>query len=80
MAKPFIDKINDYLKRDDINSILDIGCGDFRLGQNYKLGKSSYTGLDVSSLIIEENKKFETASISFIQGDFESMQCERTWD
>ena len=79
-AEPFIRMINDYLKRDDIESILDIGCGDFRLGKNYRLEKKDYTGLDVSSLIIEENRKFETASIKFIQGDFESLQCERTWD
>jgi hypothetical protein len=79
-ARPFIDKINDYLDRDDISSILDIGCGDFRIGQNYKIGSKSYTGLDVSSLIIEENRRFENASINFMHGDFETLQCDRSWD
>jgi 2-polyprenyl-3-methyl-5-hydroxy-6-metoxy-1,4-benzoquinol methylase len=67
-AKQFCGLINDFiisLKKDNV-SVVDLGCGDFRIGKSL-IGKNvSYRGVDVVEALIEENqKKYSGPNITF---------------
>ncbi|ARK09902.1 class I SAM-dependent methyltransferase [Fibrella sp. ES10-3-2-2] len=66
---PYIEAVAEFINSNRITSLVDIGCGDFRVG-NTLLGNLStpikYTGLDiVESLVLHNRKKYGTASITF---------------
>lgn len=55
LAKFKSNQINDFLEKNKINDIVELGCGD---GANLKLYNfKNYTGFDVSKTIIKSNKK-----------------------
>lgn len=53
---PFLEYLQTFINQNNINSILEIGCGDFRLWNNINF-TGKYLGLDVVSTVIEKNKK-----------------------
>lgn len=66
-AKPWIDTVNSYLSLDKVKTVLDIGCGDWRLGAEYNLEGKSYLGVDVSSEALQgrtdtDNVKFKVTN------------------
>jgi SAM-dependent methyltransferase len=75
-AKEWIDTVNLFLLNKDIKTVLDIGCGDWRIGKKLNLDGKRYTGLDVSSVIIDEISINSKENINFICGDIESMDFE----
>jgi hypothetical protein len=63
----YIDKIRNFIQQNNIRSIFEIGCGDFRIMNQvlYDL-KGKYVGADVvPELIQHNNKKFGNDFISF---------------
>ena len=72
-AKPWIDTVNSFLKSNNVSTVLDLGCGDWRLGKELNLENIFYTGVDVSSVIIEEVKHNSKKNIKFISDDIETM-------
>jgi SAM-dependent methyltransferase len=75
-AKVWIDMVNSFLEKEDVKTIMDIGCGDWRLGQKYKLDNKTYTGIDISSVILYETMAYSTDNVRFIHGDFEFLDVE----
>ena len=73
-ARTWIDIVNGVIKSNQVSSILEIGCGDWRVGSRYNLNGVLYTGIDASSVIIDELQSFETNDIHFINADAESFQ------
>jgi len=53
-ASDYVATINHFIRQRGIRSVLDIGCGDFAIGQ--KLDCADYTGVDVVPLVIERNQ------------------------
>jgi len=72
-AAPWIAEANKLLAQDDIHTVLDLGCGDWRLCKELNLEGKEYTGIDVSSVIIEDIKQYESEHIKFMQGDLETI-------
>ena len=68
-AKPWIDFVNNFLESNSINSILDIGCGDWRLGEHYNLEGKSYTGIDVSAEALKIARSRSKKNTMFLQND-----------
>ncbi|TCK31673.1 hypothetical protein EV667_1784 [Ancylobacter aquaticus] len=57
VADEYIIKINNFIEKNKIKSVVDIGCGDFYIGSRLKC--SDYTGIDiVPSLISHHNATF----------------------
>jgi SAM-dependent methyltransferase len=54
-SSEYVDYVRDFIVRNDIESILDIGCGDFQIGSRICGAVTLYIGADVSRLIIERN-------------------------
>lgn len=75
-ATVWIDLVNSFLARQDIKTVMDIGCGDWRLGQKYNLSGKTYTGIDISSVILSETMAYSTDDIKFIHGDFDLIDVD----
>jgi 2-polyprenyl-3-methyl-5-hydroxy-6-metoxy-1,4-benzoquinol methylase len=70
-AKEWIDVVNSIINEKNIKSILDIGCGDWRIGKELNLDNINYLGLDASSDIINKIKHNKKSNIKFINYDAE---------
>ena len=55
VADAYCDMVNHFVKQHGINSIVDIGCGDFKIGRKIASGVQSYVGIDVVSDVVEFN-------------------------
>jgi len=54
---PYIEEVNKLLAQVKPDVIIDIGCGDFNIGKNFLHHSGKYIACDVSSIILEKNKK-----------------------
>lgn len=54
---PYIEAVSHYISENNINSIVDLGCGDFRVGKRLldKVSIDNYTGIDVVKDLVEYN-------------------------
>jgi len=58
--------VREFVQERNVRSIVDVGCGDFRVGQNLQVAGVSYLGVDVVPPLIERNnRKFGTRDVSF---------------
>lgn len=69
----WINIVNEYLSKEDIKTILDLGCGDWRIGKTLNLQNKKYLGVDTSSVIIEEVSSYSSENIKFVCEDIEEM-------
>tara|TARA_Y100000385_G_C12801461_1_gene512061 strand:- start:24 stop:620 length:597 start_codon:yes stop_codon:yes gene_type:complete len=62
----YIDILQDILNKYEINTICDVGCGDWEFSQNIDFGKREYLGIDCVSSVIEKDKEnFKDKNINF---------------
>ena len=65
-ATPYVDFVNTFLSTHKIRSIIDLGCGDFRVGSRMDLVDREYIGCDVVAEVIQNNmEKFGDRNIEF---------------
>ena len=65
-SQPYIVYVNRFMQQRGITNIVDLGCGDFRVGRQLVLGNRHYTGVDVVSELIRRNQeRFGQANIQF---------------
>tara|TARA_B100000989_G_scaffold124718_3_gene92325 strand:- start:1921 stop:2643 length:723 start_codon:yes stop_codon:yes gene_type:complete len=70
LTDEYIKVIKDLLISFDNPSVLDLGCGDFEVGKNFIPYVNNYIAADVSSIMIEQNKKrFSDSSVRFLHLD-----------
>lgn len=70
LTDEYIKVIKDLLISFDNPSVLDLGCGDFEVGKNFIPYVKNYIAADVSSIMIEQNKKrFSDSSVRFLHLD-----------
>jgi predicted TPR repeat methyltransferase len=72
-AKRWIDTVNYFLSQEDIKTVIDVGCGDWRIGKNLNLEGIDYTGVEVSSVIFKETVLNSADNIKFINADFQTL-------
>jgi SAM-dependent methyltransferase len=64
----YVNFLSNFMNFNDVKSVVDFGCGDWSFSQYINWSNIEYTGLDVSSFIIERNKKlYEKNNIKFLQ-------------
>ena len=62
---PYIQFVRDFIHEHAIETVVDLGCGDFRIGSQIAPGVRYY-GLDIVPEVIERNRKLHgSASVSF---------------
>ena len=65
-ASPYIDCVNAFIASHQVRSVVDLGCGDFRVGRRIAQDGISYTGVDiVEPLIQAHQERFASDSIQF---------------
>jgi len=57
LAKPYCEMVRKFVYEYDVKSVLDIGCGDFSVGQYLQLTNVKYVGVDIVPSLIERNIK-----------------------
>jgi SAM-dependent methyltransferase len=64
-------KLVEFIKHSKVSSVVEIGCGDFSIMKDVLQHVDvTYTGIDVSSLVVEYNTKhYKTEKISFVYAD-----------
>jgi SAM-dependent methyltransferase len=61
----YLSTINEFIRINRIDSVLDIGCGDYRVGK--RIACEKYIGVDVAPSVIEENnRRYGRASREFV--------------
>lgn len=80
-ASEWISYVNDLIMESSASRVLEIGCGDFRVGAEYQLNGAQYLGIDVCRTIINDNQERHTKSnIQFQVQDFENPEFFGEWD
>lgn len=69
--QPYVNSIRRYIRAHHIRHIVDLGCGDFRVGRRLIDGGDwDYTGVDiVRALIDHHNKRYATRCVRFLCRD-----------
>lgn len=67
VTAPYIELINGFIKEKGIKSIVDLGCGDFRVGNLIDKTSIDYVGVDIVPALIERNNKaFGAKNVKFL--------------
>lgn len=66
VSEPYVQAVGQFIEANGITSIVDVGCGDFRVGSRLVRPGISYHGVDVVKKLIRFNsKQFSSAHITF---------------
>jgi len=70
LNRPYMSYLENFLQEKNIQSVVDLGCGDWEFSQHINWGDVEYTGYDVVESIIESDKeRFGKEGRTFIQAD-----------
>jgi SAM-dependent methyltransferase len=62
--------IKEYIRQHNIKSVVDIGCGDFRIARQFISDDIDYTGIDVVPTLIENNQRlYGRSNVRFLNID-----------
>lgn len=65
-AAPYANFVTNFIATHNIGSVVDLGCGDFRVGRMIAGPRVEYRGIDVvKPLIDENNRQFGSGSVRF---------------
>jgi SAM-dependent methyltransferase len=56
-ARPYADFVIQFMTEHNVTSVVDLGCGDFRVGSLIAASGVSYTGVDVVEPLIAQNRR-----------------------
>ncbi len=77
-AAPYMKFLQDFIKKNKIKTIVDVGCGDWTFSQYVDWNGAKYTGIDVVRAVIDKNNaQFSTKKISFIHSDGMDMNLPK---
>ncbi|MEQ8767099.1 MAG: class I SAM-dependent methyltransferase [Planctomycetota bacterium] len=75
-TRGYVKRLQRFLKDRSIRSVVDFGCGDWQFSQSIDWSGLHYTGFDIVSSVIEENRaRFTTPGVEFrlFGGDFAEL-------
>lgn len=73
-AKPYMDFLVNFINENQIQSVVDLGCGTWEFSRFIDWGNVKYTGVDaVANVVALNQQKFGNSNISFIHGDILTM-------
>lgn len=78
-SKHYINLVSKFIVDNNIKSVCDIGCGDWKFSRfiDWKGLGVNYTGVDVVESVIDTNNNdYSNDSIGFIHGDILSYDCK----
>lgn len=57
LATPYVQRIRDFIESRGIRSVVDLGCGDFRVGRQLISPDLDYVGVDVVGDLVKRNQR-----------------------
>lgn len=82
-CKKYVDTIGEYAERKNIKQIIDVGCGDFRVGKaiTKRLPDVAYAGLDVFDDIVAYNKsEYSSERVNFYKHDLTKSRFQSKYE
>ena len=65
-TQPYKIFLEDFIRQHDIQSVVDLGCGDWQFSQFLDFSDATYIGIDASKYVIANNQKsFSRPGVSF---------------
>jgi len=58
--------LKEFIEKNNVSSVVDFGCGDFKMYKNFSWDNINYIGIDVSQTAINIAKKNEKKNIKFL--------------
>jgi SAM-dependent methyltransferase len=75
----YVEFVRDFIRENQIRSIVEIGCGDFSIGRQYADYVQRYLGVDVASFVITQNRaKFGREGLVFEHVDASKQDLPRS--
>lgn len=69
-ASVYAETIRNFIQKNGITRVLDLGCGDFFIGRLLQIDGVHYTGVDIAKSVIERNQRaFSTSNTTFLARD-----------
>jgi SAM-dependent methyltransferase len=69
-SKPYTDAVRAFIAKQGIRSVIDVGCGDFRVGRVIASSGARYIGVDiVEPLIAHNQREYGGDSVKFVVGN-----------
>lgn len=66
LAQPYVELICNFVREHNVQTIVDLGCGDFRIGEQLAACADKYIGVDIVPQLIERNRRqFGRDSVEF---------------
>jgi SAM-dependent methyltransferase len=66
VTKSYRKFLEDFIKENNIKSVVDYGCGDWQFSRLIDWGDAAYTGLDIVPSVVEQNTKlYGNKKVSF---------------
>jgi SAM-dependent methyltransferase len=66
-AQPYTEFVKDFVVGHHIDSVVDLGCGDFRVGRLIAPSCMRYTGVDIVDTLIADNRRHYGSSRVFFE-------------
>lgn len=67
MVEPYARVVRELIGEKRIRTIVDVGCGDFRVGRAIRTPATRYVGVDIVASLIERNRRlFGDAATQFV--------------
>ncbi|MBI4709374.1 MAG: class I SAM-dependent methyltransferase [Candidatus Portnoybacteria bacterium] len=77
-TKKYRSFLRDYIKKNNIEKVIDIGCGDWGFSRLMDWSGMQYLGIDVVGFIIDENKKrWESDNVKFRCADVRKIKLPK---
>ena len=77
-VKEYVNILQKYIDKPEIETVLDLGCGDWQFSKFLNLSSVSYLGVDVVESVIEFNSNSYSASnIEFISRDITTYEIPK---
>lgn len=76
LCRGYVQFLQQFFRQNNIQSIVDIGCGDWQFSKNIDFDGIDYKGYDVASFVVNRNlAKYKKPNIDFIHynGDFSAL-------
>lgn len=71
---PYLEYLRGFLAANEVKSVVDVGCGDWRYMSTVDLNGIRYLGVDCVAAVVEANtKKHAKANVEFVHGDATEM-------
>lgn len=69
VSRPYREFLTGFLAERRVRSVVEVGCGDWQVGRLVDWDGIDYTGLDVSSVVVESLEQFARPNVRFLHRD-----------